>query len=249
MANAQIFKAGTPVISYGQGEGHPTLYTPPYGVFPFDDSAPFNAHYNGAAGSEDFPAGACLRMGELKWQRDNLKYAGPGTGDVIFMVVVPTNYWISQVRFDVGAPDDSMAGAEVEMTAYRVRVDPTAPKTKYIEAEITDITDAAAAQGIGPIPLDVPSSTIIWLNKITGLTGTVTSGAIDAGASGYVAPLYVEPEFVADASGVLRRYETGALLLGIKIINEPNNGMKIWQARNDYYLTTRVTSFACPNFS
>jgi hypothetical protein len=261
MADAQIYKAGSPVISYGQGLGHPTHYTPPYGIPPRRGMSipPFNAHFSGSAGSEDYPAGCALRPGFLDWQRYNLLANEPEVGDIIQMIVVPTNYYIHCVRFDVNSIDTRLAGMTGIVTGQRVSVDPSNP-SRYTVTEIPDITDAATAQGITSIDLDTPSSTMVWLDKVTNVSGTIsgnapngggaiTGGVIDAGASGYVIPLYVEPEFVPDANGDLVRYETGALILGLKLLTPASPAFPIWDTTSDFYLTTRVTSHACPAFS
>jgi hypothetical protein len=166
------------------------------------------------------------------------------------------------LRFDVNGTDKFAAGATVVLTAQRVSVSTTDPYHSYTFTEITDITDAQTAQGITPISLASPSSTIVWLSKIDALsgtisgtaTGTVVTGTVDSG-TGYVKPLYVEPEFWTDSNGVVHRFETGGLLLGIKIVSLPTTvapntaPIAIWDILNDFYLTTRVVGFDCPNFS
>jgi hypothetical protein len=251
--DAQIFKGGTPPINYGQGAGFPTLYHPPFGRRPFDTSPPFNAHYDGAAPSVSFAAGAPLKPSELGWQKDNLAYADLMVGDTIQMVLVPTNHWIDSVRFDVNNHDPRMAGATVEITGQRIRVDPSDPNKFLAAAVVADFAAAIAAQGVSPIPLDMPSSTVLWLSKILagGATGDAPAGGgpiTNGGASGYVTPLYVEPEFVPDASGIPRRYETGGLLIGVKILTLPTTGARVADTGNDFYLTTRVTGYDCPSF-
>ncbi|MDR1872020.1 MAG: hypothetical protein LBS60_08935 [Deltaproteobacteria bacterium] len=258
--DAQIFKAGTPVIRYGQGAGDPSLYKPPFGRYGYGEtSPPFNAHFNGAAGSVNYPAGCPLKPRELQWQRDNLKFANLAVDDIIQMIVVPCNHWIEMVRFDVNNADPTMAGVTVAMTGQLVQVDPTDPYNKFLPpVELPIFADAATAQGITPIPLHVPSSTVLWLSQIASATvtgdipagtdaggGTLTNGA----ASGFIQPLYVAPEFHDDNSvpPIPRRHETGALILGIKIVALPT-GIKIEDALYDFYLTSRVTGLACPSF-
>jgi hypothetical protein len=235
MADAQIYKGGTVVVSYGQGEGHPNLYRPPYGKYGFDSAPPFNAHFNGAAGSVDYPGGCPFKPSELTWQRDNVRYAALGQGDILQMLQIPCNHWISLIRFDVNNADPRMAGATATITGQRVRVSTADPYNVFTTATEPLITAAVTAQGVPAIPLDVPSSTIVWLSDVS---------------TGYAVPLYVEPEFVNDVSGVPRRHETGALLLGIRIASMPSDtSVKIEDAQNDMYMTTRVTGLACPSFT
>jgi hypothetical protein len=256
--DAQIYKAGTPVTRYGFDAGDPTLYTPPFGRYKFSEtSPPFNAHFNGAAGSVDYPAGCPLKPRELQWQRDNLRYAELDVGDIVQMIVVPTNHWITMVRFDVNNHDATMAGVTVSMTGQLVQVDPTDPYNKFLApVELSIFADAATAQGVAPIPLDTPSSTILWLNTMdsASVTGDIPAGTDSGGgtlangaATGFSHPLYVAPEFHPDANGDLHRHETGALILGIKIVALPT-GIKIENALYDFYLTSRVTGLACPSF-
>jgi hypothetical protein len=261
MADAQVFKGGTPVIKYGWSKDDPILSRAPFGRYGYSEtSPPFNAHYDGSAGQYTYAAGCPLKPNELAWQKTNLKYAKLDVNDVIQMIVVPTNHWIDMVRFDVNNHDDRLAGATVSITGQRLRVDPNDPYNKFLDPEEDPIFEAAAtAQGVVPIPLATPSSTILWLSQISSatITGTIppgtdaAGGVIDAGtATGFVQPLYVEPEFYADPAGTLKRHETGALILGIKIVCMPTNtAIGIADALYDFYLTTRVTTVNSPSFS
>jgi hypothetical protein len=53
----------------------------------------------------------------------------------------------------------------------------------------------------------------------------------------------VAPEF-ATVDGKLLRFQSGGLLLGIKILT--TGSFKIFEAGFDFYLTTRVTGFDSP---
>jgi hypothetical protein len=236
MADAQIYTGGTPVVGYGRGEGDPNLYRPPYGKYPFDTSPPFNAHYDGASGSVDYAAGMPFKPSELGWQRTNLKHARPVVGDVIQMIVVPCNHWITTVRFDVGKPDARMAGATVAITGQRVAPAAADPYDWRLFTTTVEplFAAAATAQGVAAIPLDVASSTRLNLMAVT---------------AGYAEPLGVEPVFHANAAGVLERHETGALILGVRIVSMPTDlNLGIEDALNDFYLTTRITGLQCPSF-
>jgi hypothetical protein len=259
MANAQVYKGGTPVVRYGAGAEDPTEYGPPFGrnsfggpaYGPFMNQPPFDAKFNGAAGQLTYPAGCPLSPARMRWQKTNLLAAKPGVDDIIDMLVVPVNHWIDYVRFDVVRADTALAGAAVIPTGSLYTVDPADPNGVYIRTEDAFFVNAATAQGITSIPLDVPSSTFISVTSLVNasIAGTAPNGggAITiTSADGYVRPYYVAPEFVTH-KGELRRFQTGGLLLGIKILSEPTNtNIKIWDARTDFYLTTRVTGFESP---
>jgi hypothetical protein len=264
MADAQIYKGGTPVTVYGQGAGDPILYRPPYGKYPFDSSPPFDAHFNGAAGSVDYPGGCPFKPSELEWQRDNVRHARLDAGDTLQMIVIPVNHWIHVVRFDVNAADPRMAGAAVDLVAQRVRVDPAAPydPARFTVADDPAFAAAVAAQVAAPIPLDTPGSAVVWLWSLTAaaslaVTGTAdlatgaVAGTASGSASGYAVPLYVEPEFVPDpVTGEIARHQTGALILGIRVASMPTDAsVRIEDALNDFYLTTRLTGLQSPSFT
>jgi hypothetical protein len=258
--DAQVYKGGSPVIKYGRDANDPTLFAPPYGRHKHEDtSPPFNAHYDGGSPVLTYAAGCPLKPRELEWQRVNLGYANLGVGDTIQMILVPTNYWIDMVRFDVNNPDALMAGAAVNIVGQRITVDPGDPYNRFLAPVDEPVfAAAAAAQGIGPIPLDVPSSTVLWLGQLDSVTvtGDIPAGTDGGGgvlnngaAVGFVRPLYVEPEFYPDAAGTVQRFETGGLLLGIRIVTMPNNAVRLEQALFDFYLTTRVHSVSSPSFT
>jgi hypothetical protein len=176
------------------------------------------------------------------------------------MIIVPTNYWIDMVRFDVNNEDRLLAGMTVSITGQRVRVDPADPYNAFLApVEEPIFATAAAAQSVAPIPLDAPSSTVLWLTQLSNatVTGDIPAGTDGGGgtlnngaATGFIQPLYVEPEFYTDAGGKLIRHETGALILGIKIETAATDtDVHIWNALYDFYLTTRVTTVDCPSFT
>jgi hypothetical protein len=259
MGDAQVYKAGSPVIKYGRGADDPTLYTPPYGRHKISDtSPPFNAHVNGSSGQFTYSLGCPLKPHELEWQRTNLRTANLGVGDTIQMLVIPVNHWIEMMRFDVNNPDPGLAGATVTLTGQRVRVDPGDPYRSYLVTPEPVITAALAAQSAGPIPLDVPSSVILWLNRLVNaaVTGTIPPGTDSGGgaltggaADGFVQPLYVEPEFYPNAAGTIQRFETGGLILGIQISTMPTDpNVRIEHALYDFYMTARVSTVSSPSF-
>jgi hypothetical protein len=195
---------------------------------------PFHTAYNGAAGHFDYPAWCVLSPRFSNYQYNNLKYANVVEDSIIEMILIPINYYIGPIRFDVNRYDASMAGATVEITGVRYRVDSTNPTGNWIATEDTFFHTAHVNQAIAPIPLDVPSSTVLY----TGMaTSVVAADGVALGAQ-YFKPYYVEPEFVGTGADKAR-YETGALLLGLKIIDMPTNtDVKIEDALGDFYLST-----------
>lgn len=254
MSTAQVYKGGSPVVAYGQGAGDPILSGPPFGLNSLvrmrKDQAhpPFNATFNGAAGQFDYPAGCPLNPRGMRWQRNNLKHANVGAGDIIEMIVVPTNHYVQYVRFDVVMPDARLAGATVEVTGNRYLVD-TADVSKFTVAEDPAFHNSQTDHGIPPIPLDVPSSSVFSMVGTSPVSATVDTTASNAATpvtstgTQYSFPYYVAPQFIT-VDGVLERFEAGALLLGIKILTVPTDtDVHIWDALHDFYLTTRVTGF------
>jgi hypothetical protein len=185
----------------------------------------------------------------MEWQYHNLKYADITTNDVLQMVPIPANYWIDYVRFDVCRHDPSLAGMTAEISAMRWSVDPANPANNWVSAEDPFFHAAAGAQGIAPIPLDTPSCTILSLVTIANVAidatapgggGAVTVNSVD----GFVKPYHVMPEFITDTTVTpprVTRYETGSLILGIKLLSAGT--VKLWEARHDFYLTTRIYGF------
>lgn len=241
MADIKLYKGGTPDISFMNCEGHEVTSRAPFGHLNKKHTPPFDAHYDGAYSVANFAAGFPFVPRFIPYVRDNLLYDRPDgvdVGDILQMIVVPTNHYIKSVRFDIGQPDPNMAGCTVIVTATGVVWDPTAKNGRgaFIWSEIPDITDAALAQGKDtPIDVSEPFSEVIWLDKNT---------------SGYNEPLYVEPKFttVGSGSGAIKvRHQSGAIILGVKIVSLPTApGFGVHQALNDWWLTTRIEGFECP---
>jgi hypothetical protein len=192
------------------GEGDPSLNAPPFAPAPLefeeDDAAPpFDAQVVGAvSGLMAYPLWYPVNPTILTWQRNNLRHFKPGVGDIVELLIIPTNHWISFVRFDVTKADSRLAVMTSSITGMRYRVDNSAGKDPYkdfVAAEETEFATAAAAQGLSPIPLDAPGSQFLSLLKAGNVDITadtpVGGGPISVtSASGYVTPYYVEPEFV-----------------------------------------------------
>jgi hypothetical protein len=79
--------------------------------------------------------------------------------------------------------------------------------------------------------LDATSGTILWLCGLSGaaISGDAQNGGgpiINTPSPGYVMPLYVPPGIMADPAdnNQSKRFETGALPLGMQILSLPTSG-------------------------
>jgi hypothetical protein len=254
MADVPLFVGGTAEFKPVHCQGDPQIWTAPFGNKRFRGTPIANAKYDGCAPRADFVASEPLFPSVLQRQFNNLKHFKPAVGDMLQLIVVPTNHYLFGVRFDVGDVDPNMAGATVAITGVRRRVDPTDPDNAYIDTEDTFFADAATAQSIADIPLDEPSSTVLWLTKIVGggATGTIPPGTDSGGgtlqngaSSGFVVPYYVEPELVT-VDGVPEFYETGGLILCLKVKSLPSDtNIHLCDMLVDCYMSTIISGFEC----
>ena len=242
MANIQLYKAGVITPNYMWHKGDYPRNGPPFAPGAWGERIPpFNAQFDGNFNLKDYAAGFPLAPADSEVQRNALRSANPQVGDILQLILVPTNHYVDFLRFDVHLADvanttttppyPGMTGATVSLTAQQVVYNPTTQE--YDFAEITDVTDAVSAQSLpAAIPLDVPSSTMVSLLRVE---------------AGYVQPLYVEPVLRTIAGPPLTyfRDETGGIILGLKIAALPAD-VKLDLALNDCYLTARVRAFDCP---
>jgi hypothetical protein len=263
MADTPLYKGGTPLINYGPWTGDtPVLYGPPFGHRHKPFTPPYDSHYEAEMGGKaSFAAGYPLVPSKLEWQQINIRAARPEVGDVIQMIIVPCNHYIQSVRLDVTERDKAMAGATVSVAGQWIRRDPAKPDV-FLTTPCLEIEDALTAQGITPVSLSVPSSTVVWLTRTGGpVTGTVTgtadtvTGAITATAavdtSGYAVPLYVAPQIIVSGNPpdeVYSWHQGGALLLGIRLETTPTSGAGLDSMLGGIYLSTRIDGYECPAF-
>jgi hypothetical protein len=267
MADVQLYRGGTPEVKFMFCEGDPVRSGPPFGQIGFKKTPPYNAAADGCYIQKDHTLGRPFIPSDDEAVWNKFKAADPQVGEFLQCIVVPVNHYVDAVRFDINSPDPGLAGATVIISAQKVEWDPTAQA--FVWTEIPDVVDAAAAQGKDtPIPLDVPSSTAIFLGKVmvdtnvsvsTSVTVDIGNGiGTGSGAGtgtnyGYAVPLYVEPLIVASGNQPnisYVRHESGAIVLGLKILSMPTPGAKahtfLHQALNDFYMSAKVHGFDCP---
>ena len=244
MADIQLYKAGVFVPNYMWKKGDHPRTGPPFAPSAFGERIPpYNAQFDGNFNVKDYTAGFPLIPADNEAQRNALKTANPQVGDILQLILVPTNHYVDFLRFDVHLADianttstppyPGMTGAAVALTAQRVEYNPTTQEYEF--TEIPDVTDALAAQGLpATIPLDMPSTVMVSLLRVE---------------AGYVQPLYAPPilRTIAGPPVTYFRDETGGIMLGLKITALPAD-VHLELALNDYYLAARVRAFDCPAF-
>jgi hypothetical protein len=244
MSNVRLFVGGSPVQdTFLHHSGKPQYFGPPFAGPRYPDTPVANAPYDAAAPRADFVASEPLNPALFERQMNAFLDARPGVNDIIELVLVPTNHFLFGVRFDVVNPDPLMNGATVSITGVRYRVKAATavpPSDSDLDAtEDPEFALAATDQGLSPIPLDVPSSNVLWLAKCDG---------------DYVIPRYVEPEIRTTTGGdpVTTIHESGALVLGLKIKSVPTAvppgnpappPLKIWEMRGPCFMSAVISGF------
>lgn len=262
MADAFLFKGGMPEPKFMWCKGETVDYHGPFGHVNQEDTAPFDAHFDGAYGSglRTYAAGMPFNFKKMPWQKNAIKKADLKVGDFIRALWVPCDHYTEYIRFDVARPDVRLAGATVRMSAQYLAFNTTTMEFEYVKA--TDVTDAATAQNNNnPIPLDRQSSTMISLLKCNGtVTGTGTGVAPGGGgtvdvtvtgtSTGYTMPLYVAPILIpTDPNDPTNPYKVvranPAIFFGLEIVSLPTAaGVTLDMAQNDWYLSIRLAGFS-----
>lgn len=239
MSDVFMYKGGTPEPKYMWCKGETTDYHEPYGHDNMEDTAPFDAHFDGAYGSGlcTFATGMPFNFKKMPWQKNALKAANVQAGDFIRSIWIPCNHFVEYLRFDVARPDIRMAGATVRMSAQYGAFNSTTNQFEY--TPMTDVADAATAQSLNtPIALDKQSSTMISLLKTD---------------TGYVRPLYVEPAFLpTDPADLTNPYKVKranpVIYVGLEVVSLPTApGVTLDMAMNDWYLSIRLAGFRSPS--
>lgn len=232
MADVSFIRGGTPVVRYMWCEGDYPQFLPPHSEHNILKSPPYDAHSDGAYNLGYFTLGMPFRPNGVGmfWQRDMLRDKNPQVDDIIDLIAVPEDHFVTGINFKIVEPDPQLAGCTVALTARAVSYDEDSGSFTF--TEISDVEDAVTAQAItAPIPVDKPYNAFVSLSKVVG---------------GYAVPLYAKPTLPpADDSGSLVPGRT--IYLGLKIVSLPSNSnVKIWMAQNGWYLSAKTQAFECP---
>jgi hypothetical protein len=227
--DVRLYKGGTPLPgNYVHCLGTPQYFGPPFGGRRHADTPLGNSPYDAASPRACFTSTEPLNPSVFELQMNAFLDAQPDVGNIIQLALVPVNHYFWAVRVDVAEPDDRMAGATLAIAGQRYE-ETDFTGQEFSLAEDPEFDAAAQAQGLSDSPLDVRSSTALWLGKV---------------ASGYVMPYYVAPSAMADAKGQPVLLERGALVLGLKIKTLPSSpSVKIWEMRNQVYMSAVITAF------
>lgn len=234
MANVKLSYGGTSIINHHQCAGSPQLTEAPYGHRALTPASPhFDAHADEILAKPTYVLSYPLRPSVLEVQRNNIKVGNPKAGDSVYLVYVPVNHFLEAIRLDVSVADSIMVGATIEPVGALEKWNPV---TKQFDvAELPEVKAAATAQGVTPIPIDVPSSTVFFLTKVT---------------DDYAVPLYVAPVLnkLTGAAGdtLYEWHQSGALHLGFKIVTMPTDTtVTLDQMRGAIHFVALARKFDC----
>lgn len=149
MANAFLYRGGTPVIQIPNCDGSSLFTTPP--------ARRVAAEYDYGYFSLSTP----VDTGLIKFQETELMQANPQVNEHIVLLEVPPEHTLSSVFFRIFGTDETMAGAAVTLAALEYDI----ATEQYTEVDI--VTDAATAQGVTAIPLDAESNNFVSTLKVT----------------------------------------------------------------------------------
>lgn len=246
--DAKVYKGGSPVIQFPFCEGNYAQFEPPFSTVGVDKLEPYLSHADGAYQIGYFTLGMPIVPKWMPYQRAALADAALAVDDIIQCLWIPADHYAKFLNFKVVGDDPDLDGATVTLTAQSVTVDQNGA---FVYTEISDIEDAAAAQGAGaPIALDTDSNTMISLMKVATLAeldvtasgnavdtpGTVNvTGTAEGDVVGYVQPLYSTPE--------------NWILVGLKIASLPHDvTVSLADAKNGWFLSLKVEGFECPMY-
>jgi hypothetical protein len=229
MADTPLFSGGTHEFKAYHCADTPQFYRPPFAQPHMEGSPVADSLYDAAAPRVGCVASQPLFPSINEIQRKTILHFKPEEGEILQLLLIPCNHYVTAVRFDISQDDPDMAGATVSIAGQMVTADPDDPETKYDVAEDQEFEDAATAQGLSDIPLHKASTNVLWLSKLVGggATGTAPGGTdggpiTDGAATGYVIPYYVPPQTLP-WKAKNRNFMTGGLLLGVKIKSAPTN--------------------------
>lgn len=231
--NASLFKGGTPRIRYMWCEDDRAEFMPPFSAPNMDRTPPYDAHVDGAYGSgrNYFTLGMPFRpnMVGMEWQRKAIRNAHLQVDDIIRLIVVPEDHFVTALNFKIVDTDARIAGATVALTAEAITFNAAG---EPVYTEINDVEDAVAAQAVAsPIPVDKPYNAFVSLVKEVG---------------GYSVPLYSNPTLPAATNGGAP-VQGRSIALGLKVVSLPtDNKVTLDMALNGWYLVAKVQGFDTP---
>ena len=113
--NASLFKGGTPRIRYMWCEDDRAEFMPPFSAPNMDRTPPYDAHVDGAYGSgrNYFTLGMPFRpnLVGMEWQRKAIRNAHLQVDDIIRLIVVPEDHFVTALNFKIVETDARIAGS------------------------------------------------------------------------------------------------------------------------------------------
>lgn len=218
MADARIYRGGSPDVRVRMCEDDFPQFNPPLEMTHKKNTPPYDSHADGAYGQGYFTLGMPIKPTLMDWQRRAFKEANLGVGDVIQCIQIPIDGYATGISFKCISSDPALAGATVKLVALERSYNST---TEMFETTpIPDVEDAATAQGYAtPIDVSAPFKQQFFLWKDNG--------------NGYVRPL-------------CSTNMDSVIIIGIQIESLPTDtAIKIQDMLNDWYLSVKIQSFEC----
>ncbi len=262
MANIHMYRGGTPNYIGGAWCAKDyTKFNPPFGEANLVKTPPYDSHIDGAYNLGNFTLGMPVRPNGvgMEWQRKAMDEAGrPEVGDVMQLIVVPHDHFVTALNFKVADPDARLAGAAVKLV---VQSGVFNADGEYVITTLDTLDTAMKAQGLtNAIALDNPSNTFVSLLSLAspggtdGATAAIKAHNADSNqaayqatvSGGYIVPLYANPTVPAAAGSTSPEYGRD-LIFGLEILSLPNDPtVSLAMAQNGWYLSLKAGGFECP---
>lgn len=231
--NIPLFRGGIPVVRFMWCKENYPQFEPGFTAPHIEKSPPYDAHVDGIYRSGYFTLGMPFRPHDagMTWQEKALTQRKLEPDDIIQMIGIPEDHFVTDINFKIIESDPALAGATVALTAQVIGVD---DEGNFTYQEITDVEDAVAAQGQPTtIAVDQPVNLYVSLRKVT---------------DGYVTPLYAKPSLPAGLGG--NQAVVGQpLMLGLKIVSLPTDqNVTLDMAQNGWYMSVKIQGFESPGF-
>lgn len=228
-----LFRGGIPVVRFMWCKENYPEFEPEFSAPHIEKSPPYDAHVDGIYRSGYFTLGFPFRPHNagMTWQEKALAEAPIAVDDIIQMIGIPEDHFVTDINFKIIESDPNLAGATVSLTAQTIGVNPAGA---YVFTEIPDVANAVAAQG-GPatIAVDQPANVYVSMRKVD---------------NGYAVPLYAKPSLPAGLGGNPGVVGT-PLLIGLKIESLPTDpNVTFDMAQNGWYLSVKIQGFESPAF-